>query len=172
MFYEVSCVSLLCWRCLFTPLSVHQPTLDHTSKDCVHTSYPECSVIDLPSLGKGCWSPRIAALHFWCAYTLPCLCLSHMNVMWLRHIMMGDSCFKLQWCYLQAEQQKKAAVISAEGDAQAAVLLAKSFGEAGEGLVELRRIEAAEDIAYQLSRSRQVAYLPPGQNILLNLPAQ
>jgi len=85
---------------------------------------------------------------------------------------MGDSCFKLQWCYLQAEQQKKAAVISAEGDAQAAVLLAKSFGEAGEGLVELRRIEAAEDIAYQLSRSRQVAYLPPGQNILLNLPAQ
>lgn len=74
--------------------------------------------------------------------------------------------------YLQAEQQKKAAVISAEGDSQAAVLLAKSFGEAGEGLVELRRIEAAEDIAYQLSRSRQVAYLPPGQNILLNLPAQ
>ena len=86
--------------------------------------------------------------------------------------MMGDSCFQLLWCYLQAEQQKKAAVITAEGDAQAAILLAKSFGEAGEGLVELRRIEAAEDIAYQLSRSRQVAYLPPGQNILLNLPAQ
>lgn len=74
-------------------------------------------------------------------------------------------------CCLQAEQQKKAAVISAEGDAEAARLLAKSFGESGEGLVELRRIEAAEDIAYQLSRSRQVAYLPPGQNILLNLPA-
>jgi prohibitin 1 len=73
---------------------------------------------------------------------------------------------------LQAEQQKKAAVISAEGDAQAAILLAKSLGEAGDALVELRRIEAAEDIAYQLSRSRQVAYLPSGQNILLNLPAQ
>jgi len=86
--------------------------------------------------------------------------------------MMGDSCFQLHCCYLQAEQQKKASVITAEGDAQAAILLAKSFGEAGEGLVELRRIEAAEDIAYQLSRSRQVAYLPPGQNILLNLPAQ
>lgn len=71
----------------------------------------------------------------------------------------------------QAEQQKIAAVISAEGDAQAAQLMAKAFGEAGEGLVELRRIEAAEDIAYQLSRSRQVAYLPPGQNVLLNLPA-
>lgn len=72
----------------------------------------------------------------------------------------------------KAEQQKKAAVISAEGDAQAAELLAKSFGSAGEGLVELRRIEAAEDIAYQLSRSRQVSYLPPGQSVLLNLPAQ
>lgn len=63
-------------------------------------------------------------------------------------------------------------MITAEGDAEAAVLLAKSFGEAGEGLVELRRIEAAEDIAYQLARSRQVSYLPPGQNVLLNLPAQ
>ncbi|XP_069674677.1 prohibitin 1 [Periplaneta americana] len=79
---------------------------------------------------------------------------------------------KARFLVEKAEQQKKAAVISAEGDAQAALLLAKSFGECGDGLVELRRIEAAEDIAYQLSRSRQVAYLPPGQNILLNLPAQ
>lgn len=72
----------------------------------------------------------------------------------------------------KAEQQKQASIISAEGDAQAAVLLAKSFTEAGEGLVELRKIEAAEDIAYQLSRSRQVSYLPSGQNVLLNLPTQ
>ncbi|RZF35402.1 hypothetical protein LSTR_LSTR010019 [Laodelphax striatellus] len=72
----------------------------------------------------------------------------------------------------KAEQQKQAAVIAAEGDATAAQLLAKSFGDAGEGLVELRRIEAAEDIAYQLSRSRQVSYLPSGQSVLLNLPTQ
>jgi len=70
----------------------------------------------------------------------------------------------------KAEQQKKAAIISAEGDTQAASLLAKSFGEAGEGLVELRRIEAAEDIAYQLAKSRNVVYLPSGQSTLLNLP--
>lgn len=79
---------------------------------------------------------------------------------------------KARFLVEKAEQQKKAAVISAEGDAQAALMLAKSFGEAGEGLVELRRIEAAEDIAYQLARSRQVSYLPSGQNILLNLPTQ
>jgi prohibitin 1 len=71
----------------------------------------------------------------------------------------------------KAEQQKKAAVISAEGDTQAAYLLAKAFGDAGEGLVELRRIEAAEDIAFQLSKSRNVVYLPTGQSTLLNLPS-
>lgn len=79
---------------------------------------------------------------------------------------------KARFLVEKAEQQKKAAVIAAEGDAQAAILLAKSFGGAGEGLVELRRIEAAEDIAYQLSKSRNVTYLPQGQNVLLNLPTQ
>ncbi|EFN75536.1 protein l(2)37Cc [Harpegnathos saltator] len=77
---------------------------------------------------------------------------------------------KARFLVEKAEQQKKAAIISAEGDAQAASLLAKSLAEAGDGLVELRRIEAAEDIAHNLSKSRQVAYLPPGQNVLLNLP--
>lgn len=77
---------------------------------------------------------------------------------------------KARFLVEKAEQQKKAAVITAEGDAQAASLLAKSLGDAGDGLVELRRIEAAEDIAFQLARSRQVVYLPPGQGVLLNLP--
>lgn len=77
---------------------------------------------------------------------------------------------KARFLVEKAEQQKKAAVISAEGDAQAASLLAKSLAEAGEGLVELRKIEAAEDIAHNLSKSRQVAYLPAGLTALLNLP--
>uniref|UniRef100_A0A0B7APG1 Prohibitin n=1 Tax=Arion vulgaris TaxID=1028688 RepID=A0A0B7APG1_9EUPU len=70
----------------------------------------------------------------------------------------------------KAEQQKKAAIISAEGDSKAAELLAGAFGKAGEGLVELRKLEAAEDIAYQLSRARNVIYLPQGQQTLLSLP--
>lgn len=77
---------------------------------------------------------------------------------------------KARFLVEKAEQQKKAAIITAEGDAQAAILLAKSLADSGEGLVELRRIEAAEDIAHNLSKSRQVAYLPSGQNVLLNLP--
>lgn len=70
----------------------------------------------------------------------------------------------------KAEQSKKAAIISAEGDTEAADLMAKAFGKAGEGLVELRRIETAEEIAGQLAAARNVVYLPQGQQTLLSLP--
>ena len=54
----------------------------------------------------------------------------------------------------KAEQQKKAAMISAEGDSNAAeLLIANSLATAGNGLIELHKLEAAEDIAYQLSHS-------------------
>lgn len=78
---------------------------------------------------------------------------------------------KARFLVEKAEQQKQASIISAEGDAQAAELLAKAFAEAGDGLIELRRIEAAEDIAYQMSRSRSITYLPANQSTLLNLPS-
>lgn len=70
----------------------------------------------------------------------------------------------------KAEHQKKAAVTTAEGDSIAASLLSKAFAKAGNGLIELRKLEAAEDIAYQMSRSRNVSYLPSGQQTLLSLP--
>ncbi|XP_071822214.1 prohibitin 1-like [Apostichopus japonicus] len=70
----------------------------------------------------------------------------------------------------KAEYHKTAAVTTAEGDAQAAKLLASAFQKAGDGLIELRKLEAAEDIAFQMSRSRNVSYLPPGQQTLLSLP--
>lgn len=60
----------------------------------------------------------------------------------------------------KAEQQKTASVISAEGDAKGAKLLAEAFQLAGEGLIELRKLEAAEEIADKLSHSRNVVYLP------------
>jgi len=67
------------------------------------------------------------------------------------------------------EQSKLANIIAAEGDSQAALLIATSLGIAGEGLIELRRIEAAEDIAYQMSQAPGVVYLPQGQQTLLSL---
>ncbi|XP_071792044.1 prohibitin 1-like [Asterias amurensis] len=70
----------------------------------------------------------------------------------------------------KAEQQKQAAIITAEGDSQAAHLLSEAFTKAGDALIELRKLEAAEDIAFQMSRSRNINYLPPGQQTLLSLP--
>lgn len=70
----------------------------------------------------------------------------------------------------KAEQEKTAAVIRAEGEAQAAELISKSLREHGDGMIELRRIEASKEIAGTLSQSRNVVYLPSkGSNMLLNL---
>uniref|UniRef100_A0A182VUL0 Band 7 domain-containing protein n=1 Tax=Anopheles minimus TaxID=112268 RepID=A0A182VUL0_9DIPT len=77
---------------------------------------------------------------------------------------------KARFLVEKAEQMKQAAIITAEGDASAAQMLARSLKESGDGLIELRRIEAAEDIAYQMSRARGVSYLPAGQQTLLSLP--
>lgn len=99
-------------------------------------------------------------------FVIPLYC--HLNV-----VLLCCNCpryFILSW-FTKAEQHKLAAIISAEGDSEAATLLSKSFGSSGEGLIELRRIEAAEDIAYQLSKNRNITYIPDGQHTLLNLPA-
>merc|ERR1711892_645979 len=77
---------------------------------------------------------------------------------------------KARFLVEKAEQVKTASVISAEGDTEAANLLAQAFAKAGEGLVELRRIETAEDVAEHLAMSRNVVYLPQGQQTLLSLP--
>jgi len=79
---------------------------------------------------------------------------------------------KARFLVEKAEFVKKAAVIQAEGDTEAAELLANAFAKAGEGLIELRRIEAAEDIANNMAQSRNVVYLPQGQQTLLALPNQ
>jgi len=71
----------------------------------------------------------------------------------------------------RAEQQKQAAIITAEGDAKGAELLSQAFKHAGDGLIELRKLEAGEEIAENLSKNRNVVYLPDGQGILMNLPA-
>ena len=72
--------------------------------------------------------------------------------------------------HTQAEQIKQAAIISSSGDSEGAKLLSTAFQDAGDGLIELRRLEAAEEIAHTLSASRNVAYLPgSGQNLLLSV---
>lgn len=68
-----------------------------------------------------------------------------------------------------AEQEKIAAVVRAEGESTAAQLISDAMAKSGDGLLLLRRIEAAKEIAATLSRSRNIVYLPKGSNVLLNM---
>lgn len=79
---------------------------------------------------------------------------------------------RARFVVLKAEQERNAAVIRAEGESEAARLISDATRAAGPGLVELRRIEAARDIAETMARSPNVAYLPGGgSNMLLSLNA-
>lgn len=70
-----------------------------------------------------------------------------------------------------SEEEKKAAIIRAEGEAEAAELISKALKESGIGLIEVRRIDTAKDIALTLAQSRNITYLPTGggSNMLLGL---
>jgi prohibitin 1 len=77
---------------------------------------------------------------------------------------------RARFVVLKAEQERNAAVIRAEGESEAARLISDATRAAGPGLVELRRIEAARDIAETMARSPNVAYLPGGgSNMLLSI---
>ncbi|CAF1336210.1 unnamed protein product, partial [Rotaria sordida] len=69
----------------------------------------------------------------------------------------------------KTEQSRQANVTAAEDDTHAADLIGKALDEVGDGLIELRRIEAAEGIANQLSKSRNSIYLPHGPQMLHNI---
>lgn len=68
-----------------------------------------------------------------------------------------------------AEQEKKAAIIRAEGESEAASIITEAIEQAGEGVIQLRRIDAARDIAYSLAGSPNVTYLPSSGNMLLGV---
>ncbi|KAK6913017.1 Band 7 domain [Dillenia turbinata] len=69
----------------------------------------------------------------------------------------------------KAEQERRAAIIRAEGESEAAKLISEATASAGNGLIELRRIEASREIAATLAKSPNVAYLPGGNSLLLGL---
>merc|ERR1712228_589351 len=69
----------------------------------------------------------------------------------------------------KSEQERQATVIRSEGEAEAAQMISEALREHGSGLIEVRRIDAAKDIAESLSKSPNVMYLPQGQQMLLNV---
>ncbi|ETI20139.1 prohibitin-1 [Cladophialophora carrionii CBS 160.54] len=62
----------------------------------------------------------------------------------------------------KAEQERQANVIRAEGEAESADIISKAVARAGDGLIQIRRIEASKDIAQTLATNPNVTYLPGG----------
>merc|ERR1712028_232585 len=62
----------------------------------------------------------------------------------------------------KSAQEKLAAIIRAEAEAEAAEIVTQALQECGKGVIEVRRIDMAKEIAGTLARSRNVTYLPGG----------
>eukprot|EP01114_Cavostelium_apophysatum_P012767 TRINITY_DN2933_c0_g1_i2.p1 TRINITY_DN2933_c0_g1~~TRINITY_DN2933_c0_g1_i2.p1 ORF type:complete len:308 (+),score=54.88 TRINITY_DN2933_c0_g1_i2:61-924(+) len=69
----------------------------------------------------------------------------------------------------KAEQEKKASIIRASGEAEAARLIIDAI-QGGPGFIELRRVEAMREISDTLSKSRNIVWLPQGMNMLMTAP--
>ena len=71
----------------------------------------------------------------------------------------------------QAEQERQAAVIRAEGEAEAAATISRALDKAGDGFIAFRKIEARKAIVQSLTSNPNVTYIPSGGgNVLLNVP--
>ncbi|RDX56055.1 hypothetical protein OH76DRAFT_1452163 [Lentinus brumalis] len=71
----------------------------------------------------------------------------------------------------KAEQERQAAVIRAEGEAEAATTISKALDRAGDGFIAFRKIEASKAIVQSLVSNPNVTYIPSGGgNVLLNVP--
>jgi prohibitin 1 len=69
----------------------------------------------------------------------------------------------------KAEQEKAALLARSEGDAQAAQLVSDAIVQSGRGLIELRRVETAVEIAHSLAKNKNITYIPNNQGLLLTL---
>lgn len=85
-----------------------------------------------------------------------------------------------QWVVKRAEQERQAVVTRAEGEAEAANIITRAMEKTGSAIIEVRRIDAAKEIAGKLANSRNIVYLPGngggggaggggGSNLLLGL---
>ncbi|KAK3365669.1 band 7 family-domain-containing protein [Lasiosphaeria ovina] len=72
----------------------------------------------------------------------------------------------------RAEQERQANVIRAEGEAESAETISRAIAKAGDGLIQIRKIEASREIAQVLASNPNVAYVPgggKGTNLLMNV---
>ncbi|GMM53143.1 prohibitin subunit [Starmerella bacillaris] len=89
---------------------------------------------------------------------------------------------RAQYLVQRADQERKATIIHAEGEAEAAETISKAIAKAGNSLLQVRRLNAAKEIAQTLADAgTNVTYVPSGAtgakddkssgstNLLLNL---
>mmetsp|Transcript_25221 Transcript_25221/g.37151 ORF Transcript_25221/g.37151 Transcript_25221/m.37151 type:complete len:290 (-) Transcript_25221:341-1210(-) len=69
---------------------------------------------------------------------------------------------RLQYVVARAEQERMAVVTRAEGEAEAAGIITEAMEKTGNAIIEVRRIDAAKEIAAKLANSRNIVYLPGG----------
>lgn len=92
----------------------------------------------------------------------------------ITHLMFGDDFTKSveqkQIAYQEAERanylvekakhERTAAIVRAEGEAEAADHISKALAKAGDGLLMVRRLDASKEIAATLANSSNITYLP------------
>ncbi|KAG8345743.1 SPFH domain [Trypanosoma vivax] len=76
---------------------------------------------------------------------------------------------RFRYVVQESEQKKLAAIVRAEGEAESARLISEAIQRSGQGLLDLRRIEAAVHIASQLAPMRNVTFLPGSGNLLFRV---
>ncbi|KAM7207586.1 SPFH domain / Band 7 family domain containing protein [Naviculisporaceae sp. PSN 640] len=72
----------------------------------------------------------------------------------------------------RAEQERQANVIRAEGEAESADTISRAIAKSGDGLIQIRKIEASREIAQTLASNPNVAYIPggnKGSSLLMNV---
>lgn len=71
---------------------------------------------------------------------------------------------------MMREEEMKAAVLRAEGESEAARLVAEAISKFGPGLIAMRKIEAAQHIVDCLHSSPNVTFLPGNTLNMINIP--
>ncbi|KAK1442306.1 prohibitin [Babesia gibsoni] len=75
---------------------------------------------------------------------------------------------RVKFIVQKTEQEKLAAIVRAEGEAEAANMISQAIQTHGTGMLEIRKLEAAKEIAETLSTSKNIVYVPSTTNLLLN----
>lgn len=111
-------------------------------------------------------------------FRLPCVCVQDVSITDLkfgrefelaveRKQVAQQDAERSRFIVEQALQDKLSIIIKAQGEATAAEMIGKAIAN-NPGFVQLRRLDAAKDIAKTVSESQNMVYLP-SEALMLNL---